>query len=62
MVVVLEVAMHMRRAKKKKKMAAHHSLSLTNLLSLKSNVAFLLYTLVEGVPHHSLSKRGYRPL
>ena len=46
--------MHMRRAKKKKKMAAHHSLSLTSLLSLKSNVAFLLYTLVEGVPHHTL--------
>ena len=45
-VVVLEVAMHMRHAKKIKKEAAHYSLSLTSLLSEESNVVFLLYSLV----------------
>ena len=55
-VVVVEVAMHMRRAKKKKKKDGSASQPITNKLTQpKSNVAFLLITLVEGVPHHICS-------
>ena len=56
-VVVVEVAMHMRRAKKKKKKDGSASQPITNKLTQpKSNVAFLLNTLVEGVPHHTYSQ------
>ena len=59
----------MRRAKKKKKEAAHHSLSLTSLLSQKSNVASLCIPWSKESPtvpqlmsfplgHHSLELAG----